>query len=267
MRIGIPTLVEYDSVKENAELCKKYGLDFIELNMDLPYCYPENLDLKSIREEYNLDFTIHLSEKIDVADSYCPVRKFNLNLIKQFIDWGEINGIKKYNVHLDRGVYFTLSKKKLYIYEKYKEKYEKDINDSFKELSDYAVKNDVYICFENTKMTDYIMRSFKELANYPNLCCTLDVGHDAKNGNYANELFLNNPTLKHMHLHDYNGTKNHEELGTGTVDIGYYLNYCLEHDLDVVIEVKEVPELESSIKYIKDVCKIEKIGESGWKKN
>ena len=37
MKLGMSTLVEFDSLEENIELCERIGLNFIELNMDLPY--------------------------------------------------------------------------------------------------------------------------------------------------------------------------------------------------------------------------------------
>ena len=39
MKYGMPTLVEFDSILENVKFAKENNLDFIELNMDLPYCF------------------------------------------------------------------------------------------------------------------------------------------------------------------------------------------------------------------------------------
>ena len=38
MKYGMPTLVEFTSILDNVNLAKSNNLDFIELNMDLPYC-------------------------------------------------------------------------------------------------------------------------------------------------------------------------------------------------------------------------------------
>ena len=38
MKLGMPVLYEFDSVKENVELAKKLNLDFIELNLNFGYC-------------------------------------------------------------------------------------------------------------------------------------------------------------------------------------------------------------------------------------
>ena len=60
---GMPTLIELNSIKENVELCKELNLNFIELNMNMPYCtilgYNENDT--SVKVELN-DFISELNE-------------------------------------------------------------------------------------------------------------------------------------------------------------------------------------------------------------
>lgn len=36
MDFGMPVLIENKSIQDNIELCKRLGLDFLELNMNLP---------------------------------------------------------------------------------------------------------------------------------------------------------------------------------------------------------------------------------------
>lgn len=38
MEWGMPTLIECDTVEQNAALCGRLGLDFVELNRNLPIC-------------------------------------------------------------------------------------------------------------------------------------------------------------------------------------------------------------------------------------
>lgn len=38
MQYGMPTLLENASIAESAALCQQLQLDFVELNMSLPYC-------------------------------------------------------------------------------------------------------------------------------------------------------------------------------------------------------------------------------------
>lgn len=36
MDFGMPTLIENDTLEDNAKLCNELGLQFVELNMNLP---------------------------------------------------------------------------------------------------------------------------------------------------------------------------------------------------------------------------------------
>lgn len=254
MKLGMPTLIELDSLEENMKLCKRLGLDFIELNMDLPYCFPDRINWEIINQYDNIELTVHLSETFEVGNVNDVVRNQQIQLIKQqILTFKEKGNIKKYNLHLNIGVYFTLPDKKLYIYEKYKEDYLNSIEKSFKELSEFAVEQSVDILFENVKITKNILEAFKKIVNYPNLYYTLDVGHDLKNGEEASNLFMENPLkIKHLHIHDFDGKTDHCELGKGKVNVKKYLNFCKENNIYAVIEVKREKELEDSIKYIRD---------------
>ena len=39
---GMPTLTENDTIEENAALCRQLGLNFVELNRNLPICRLEH---------------------------------------------------------------------------------------------------------------------------------------------------------------------------------------------------------------------------------
>ena len=45
IHIGIPTLIETKSIEECADLCKEFGFQFIELNMNMPQYQIENKQL------------------------------------------------------------------------------------------------------------------------------------------------------------------------------------------------------------------------------
>jgi len=71
IHFGMPTLIETSSIESCVKLCKELGLDFIELNMNLPQYQIESIDiqqLKSICEKENIYFTIHLDENLNVCD-------------------------------------------------------------------------------------------------------------------------------------------------------------------------------------------------------
>ena len=255
MKLGMPTLVELDSLEQNIELCQKLQLNFIEINMDLPYCFPNRINWEEIKKYKDIELTVHLSEILDIGNINEDVRKQQINLIKeQILFLKKKAAIKRYNLHLNKGVYFTLPNKNIYIYEKYEKEYLDSIRKSFKELSEFAVEQEVCICLENTTITSNIKKAFKEVINYSNIYYTLDVGHDMKNAEQASRIFMENPSkIKHLHIHDFDGKADHLELGTGKIDIKKYLSFCKENNCYGVIEIKRREELEKSINYIKTV--------------
>ena len=71
LQLGMPTLIETRTLSECAALCRNMGLDFIELNMNLPQYQLNVLDvpfLKETAERYGIFYTIHLDENLNVSD-------------------------------------------------------------------------------------------------------------------------------------------------------------------------------------------------------
>ena len=66
MMLGMPALVEYTSLDQLIELCMKLKLDFIELNMNLPYNFIQNLppnELQKITRDTNIKLTMHMPDE------------------------------------------------------------------------------------------------------------------------------------------------------------------------------------------------------------
>ena len=74
MLYGMPALIEFDTIGESLALCRRLGLDFIELNMNLPQyrtqALRENLvDCRKMTEETGVFFTLHLDENLNFDDT------------------------------------------------------------------------------------------------------------------------------------------------------------------------------------------------------
>ena len=247
----MPILVEFHSLSENIDLCKKLNLDFIELNLDIPYCFIDRLDTNSLK---NNNFTIHLSEKFDVGELNNSLRNFYLNEIEKIISFGIKYNIFKYNLHLDPGIHFSLPNKKIFIYEKYIDDYLRAYEDSCNILSKIANKYNATILFENVKVESYTLKVIDIIAKYDNLFFTLDLGHNIRYGNLAKEKFMEySNKIKHIHLHDFNGSKDHQELFTGILNVKDELDFCKQHSLDVLIEVKRKEELINSVNKLRNL--------------
>lgn len=247
----MPILVEFHSLSENIDLCKKLDLDFIELNLDIPYCFIDRLDTNSLK---NNNFTIHLSEKFDVGELNNSLRNFYLNEIEKIISFGIKYNIFKYNLHLDPGIHFSLPNKKIFIYEEYIDDYLRAYEDSCNILSKLANKYNATILFENVKVESYTLKVIDIIAKYDNLFFTLDLGHNIRYGNLAKEKFMEySNKIKHIHLHDFNGSKDHQELFTGILNVKDELDFCKQHSLDVLIEVKRKEELINSVNKLRNL--------------
>lgn len=252
MKFGMPAMIEYNTIEENAKLAKKLNLSFIELNLDLPYCKLTD-NVKKIAEKYNIEFTVHLSEKLDVAELDNDIRNAYLKKIETIIKNGIKQNIKKYNLHLDPGIHFSLPDKKIFIYEKYLNEYKASLKDSCLFLNNLAKKYDVEIMFENLKLPNYLKEGFEIVGSFDKLFFTLDMGHDLKSNSNAEELFLSyNKKINHIHFHDYNGKSDHIALGSGIIDIDQKLSLIKELNVYAVIEVKQEKELIDSIKFLKN---------------
>lgn len=251
-KFGMPTLIEKNSIIENVVLCKKLGLDFIELNMNLPYCMPENISSKKllkIKKEYNVEFTLHFPEDIDFGHFYEEVRQANIRLFKLIASWGNEFGVEKINIHLNPGIYFTLPNEKIFVYEKNKELFTERFLDSIIKIRDIAKPLGIKVCVENMQVHQFVEETYKRLCDVPEVYFTWDVGHDAMSGYKIKKIYLKNPSkVKHMHLHDYNGLSDHQVLFTGTVPLEERLKFAKENCSTIVIETKTVEALKESVK-------------------
>lgn len=255
MKYGMPTLFEFGSIEENLDFCKKHELDFLELNMDLPYCLPENINVETVKK-YGFEITVHLSEKLEIGEINEALRCSTLGIAKSQMEFFVNNlGVKKFNLHIDRGVYFNIDGKKNYIFDKYKELYDNSVMKSMQELSDFAVKHNVEICFENVSVSEQAIESFKKVKKYNGLYYTLDVGHDARNKNLLGNLFMQDEQMiHHMHLHDTDGNKDHYELSNeGLIDKKKFLEMAKRLGINVNVEVKSSSALIKSIEYIRSL--------------
>lgn len=252
MKFGMPAMIEYNTIEENVKLATHLNLSFVELNLDLPYCALTE-EIKDLTQKYNIEFTVHLSEKLDVGELDIDIRNAYLKKIEAIIKMGSQLNIKKYNLHLDPGIHFSLPNKKVFIYEKYLDEYKRNLKDSCIFLDNLAKKFDVEIMFENLKLPNYLKEGFNIVSTFDNLFFTLDMGHDLKNSSNAEEFFLTyNNKINHIHIHDFNGKTDHIALGTGIMNIKNKISLIKKLNVYAVIEVKREKDLIESVNYLQN---------------
>jgi sugar phosphate isomerase/epimerase len=251
--LGMPALIEFSSVEENALLCQELGLSFVELNLNMPYCFPENLPsekLDRLTRETGTYFTLHMPDDFDLGSLHENVRKGTLERSLEAVEWAGQAGIRLMNFHINPGIYFTLPKYRVWIFDKFYSTFEENLVNSFKLLLDKARSYDIQLCVENVCNFDlpFIDRVLGPLTDLPDFGLTWDVGHDAKTGFKEREVLLRHEDrLRHMHLHDYDGNVDHQVLFTGQLDIMELVRFAATHHMSVVVETKTIDSLVQSI--------------------
>ena len=253
---GMPTLIELHSLDECAALCRSLRLDFIELNMNLPACQLHALDplhLRRLSEEYSLFFTIHLDENLNVADFNPYVADAYRRTVLETIDLTKEIGAPLLNMHLPRGVYFTLPGRKTYLFQEYRSDYLKKMRLFRDECAARIGQSGIIMTVENTGgFLPFQLEALDLLLEKDCFALTLDVGHSHAAGR-CDEAFIQDwlPALRHMHLHDALGQADHLPLGAGEADIPYYMRLARENGCRVVLETKTVSGLRQSVEWLK----------------
>ncbi len=253
---GMPTLIETSTLEECAELCEELGLDFIELNMNMPQYQLDKIDVdyfKGIADKYGIYYTIHLDENLNVSDFNPYVAQAYTKTVADTIEIAKQLGVKVVNMHMARGVYFTLPDRKVYLLSEYKEQYLKSIT-AFRNMCEAAIGDaDIKICIENCDGYEDFQKEAIELLLKSNVfALTFDVGHNHGIGGTDEEFIVKHKNrLHHIHLHDARGKKNHLTLGTGEINIEKYISFANKHNCRVVLETKTVDGLKQSVEWLK----------------
>ena len=281
LQFGMPTLIELNSIRENAELCKELGLHFVELNMNMPYCTilgcsdknnsdVENFikELTNLKNEFGIYFTIHIDENFNFADFNSYVKEAYYQTMKSVIENAKKINCPILNMHINHGIYFTLPTEKVFLFKKYNQNYMNDVLE-FSSLCQNEIENNVEnenqilpkVVIENTDgWKDFEKVAINKFLENSNFGLTLDIGHSESIGNIDEELILENKNkLFHFHIHD--GTlpdektksygKNHLTLGTGKINLEERLNLAKECNGRCVIETKTVDSLRKSVEWLK----------------
>lgn len=249
---GMPTLIETNNIESCVALCKKLGLYFIEINMNLPQYQIENINiqqLKSLCENENIYFTIHLDENLNVCDFNNKVAAAYTRTVLSAIEIAKQLKIPVLNMHMPNGIYFTMPTEKVFLFNQYKDIYLAKLKE-FRDKCEKAIgDSNIKICIENCSgYLDFTMEGIELLLERNVFALTLDIGH-SHGANGVDEPFINKhlDRLYHMHAHDAKGKKNHLPLGMGEINIGERLSLAREHNCRVVLETKTIDGLKQSV--------------------
>lgn len=257
MDFGMPVLIENKNVQDNIELCRRLRLDFLELNMNLPEYQADKLEntcyFKKLAEEAGIYYTIHLDENLNIADFNKSVSDAYMETTARTINVAKLLNIPVLNMHINHGVHFTLPDRKVQLFEEYFNEYIKKFQE-FKDLCESCIgSSNIKICIENTDgFRDYEKSVIEMLLDSNVFALTWDIGHSNSCSNVDESFIMQNEEkLRHFHLHDSAGIKDHMTLGTGEIDLKARIGIAREHNCRCVIETKTIKSLEESVLWLR----------------
>lgn len=259
IEFGMPTLIELTGLEENAKLCHSLGLKFIELNMNLPEYQLNGLKeldfFQAVSDRYKIYYTLHLDENLNISDFNPAVTDAYLNTVAQTIEIAKQLKIPLLNMHMNKGVYFTLPTQKVFLFDRYRNIYLEKIH-YFKVMCENLIgEHDILIAVENTGgYAPFQKEAIDILLEGPVFALTWDIGHSHSADDVDEKYILQNEhRLKHFHVHDARGKQNHLALGTGDVNLLERLDIVKRNRCRCVLETKNVESLQQSVKWLKDI--------------
>ena len=257
LNFGIPTLIESPDMKDCAKICNELGLQFVELNMNLPQYEPDMIDIpriRSVARDYNVFYTLHLDENLNPWDFNVHVQEAYTQTVIDSIRVAQALDISVLNMHLVSGVYFTLPDKRVYLFDVFREHYLDTVR-AFRDKCHEAIGDSgVKICIENTAgYPAYQQAALDVLLESPVFGLTLDIGHNHGSG-YMDEPFITDRIgrLEHMHIHDAVEKRDHLVLGSGDIDLQKYFTMAKNNIQTAFIETKTLESLRTSIPWMRE---------------
>lgn len=255
LNYGIPTLIESPDMEDCARLCQELGLQFVELNLNLPQYEADAIDIARVRaaaKRHNIFYTMHMDENLNPWEFNTDVRAAYVQTALNNIEMAKALDVSILNMHMVYGIYFTLPDQKVFLYDAFSDQY-LDAVRRFRDQCHAAIGDSgVKICIENCAgYMPFQCRALDVLLESLAFGLTLDVGHNHGAG-YMDEDFITNRRhrLLHMHIHDAIGKKDHLPLGSGEIDLKKYFQMGAENNATMLIEVKTAESLKNSMPWL-----------------
>ncbi len=254
IKFGMPVLMEYDNVRDNVLLASKLGLDFVELNLNMLYCLPTfhlAKELEHYKREYKIGFTAHYYDTVDISSINTHYQTF---LYTDFEHLGSIlqGVIKRLVVHIEPGAYMTIRGEKNHVYSQDEGYIDRSLN-TLIHLRSVLSKYHIELMLENVPIKPWMSELYDVLNKHGFKFCW-DVGHDKIYDDFLYSSIRKKYSLnvKHMHLHNVKDGMDHRSLEAGVLPINDRIDYAIDHNVQVVVEVKDRENLERSIKYLEE---------------
>lgn len=269
VQFGMPTLIENRTLEENAALCSRLGLKFIELNMNFPEYQVDRIErtdsLLRTADQAGIYYTIHLDENLNIADfnqlvtdAYLETVRRSVSVAKKLMplrdQYGDSSQPLILNMHMNHGIQITLPDRKVQMFSRDFDTYMGSFV-TFRSLcEEWIGDSDVMIAVENTDgFRDYEKKAIEYLLESPKFGMTWDIGHSKAAGEKDVPFILEHQDqLVHFHIHDGSDSppKNHLALGDGEIDLKERLHLAAGRNARCVLETKTVEALKQSVSWL-----------------
>ncbi len=271
LQFGMPTLIENRTLAENARLCRRLGLSFIELNMNFPEyqvnCLERTEDLIREASENGIYYTVHLDENLNIADFNPLVSEAYLETVRRTIlaaqklldlrdRYGNRTQPLTLNMHMHHGIHITLPDRKFQMYDRDFDVYMKSFRRFRSLCEEWIGGSGLLIAVENTDgFRTYEKRAVEFLLESPCFGLTWDIGHSKAIGETDVPFILDHrERLVHFHIHDGSEkpARNHLALGDGEIDLHERIKLAQIRNARCVLETKTVEALERSVGWLRE---------------
>ena len=269
IQFGMPTLIENRTLQENADLCSRLGLRFIELNMNFPEYQLEVLEktdtLLKAAEAAGIYYTVHLDENLNIADFNRLVTGAYLETVRRTVlaakrllplrdRFGDPSQPLTVNMHMHHGIFITLPDRRVQMYERDLDRYLEDCRQFRDQCAEWIGDAPLRIAVENTDgFRSYEQQAVDLFLESPCFGLTWDIGHSKAVGE-RDVPFIRARENRLIHFHIHDGTeqppRNHLALGDGGIDLSDRLRLAENRRCRCVLETKTIDALERSVAWL-----------------
>jgi len=218
MKLGFQPDIDH-SLNDAFEFADKNGFNHIELLLDHPNFYHENISSEEVAElsnSYEIEVLIHASAiNTNFISVSSEMRKASYRELEKTILFSERCDARLVTIHIGWNPGFITARGFVFKEEWYDRHNEKVLTE---ELLPFLRENEI-IAIENTiNISGGIKRGFERIIEKTDVKLTFDIGHYAVKGGH--DIFIENfDRVENVHLHDNRGKYDeHLELGKGRID-------------------------------------------------
>jgi sugar phosphate isomerase/epimerase len=249
-------------IKSSADFASRRGFDIVQLSIDSPRLFPENLDeterneIRDCFEEKNIALCFHGPSDIPLMNRHDIIRDAGVKRLLELVDLAIELGGQSFIFHPGRLAFYSAgSNKVVFMEDRLPSGRLGYFSDSLIRLLDHAAGR-ISLCIEYThNMPPGLLDIISRLLGERGMNLAWDIGYTdiLPPNRRAQMLKFYNDNIRHVkifHVHDITESGGHRALGTGSVNLPAYLDIISAVNADMILEVFPEKELIESVDYL-----------------